>query len=576
MLNRAAAIGIKLDGAKLAIVNARLEGVVRKMASTLLRSGRSGVLNRARDFSCCIVTHGNELLCAAESLPIHVLRGPDMMAASMVNYHSKLEAGDAFLHNCPYHGCSHPADHTILVPVVDGRGVHRYTVVAKAHQADIGNSQPTTYFGAARDVYEEGALIFPATRVQKNYQTIEDIVRICTARIRVPEQWLGDFKAMLGAARTGERALLALGAEYGWDYLEAFGSQWFDYSEARMEQAVNAMPNGRARASSTHDAISGVCETPITVSADVRVDNKLGHVHIDLRDNPDCQPNGLNVSEACVHTSAMIGLFNCLDSSVPKNAGSFRRIHLDLKENCIVGIPTHPHSCSAATTNVSDRIANAVQLAISGIGEGVGMAEIGANLPASRGVFSGVDPRSGKAYVNQVFLGSSGGAGNPHADGWLHYSHAGNGGMGYLDSIELAELYQPLYVRGRYLIPDTEGAGEYRGAPGKYVEIEVMADEVNVAYVTDGIQFPPQGVCGGEAAAGGRQYLKHADGEEQEIPAHGVLRLNRGQRLVSITSGGGGFGKPGSRNRSAVRRDVADGRISEQRARDVYGVEPDD
>jgi len=421
---------VALNGAKLAVINARLGGVVRKMADTLLRTGRSGVLNRARDFSCCIVTNQNELLCAAESLPIHVLRGPDIMAATMMAFHPQLSAGDAYLHNCPYHGGSHPADHTILVPVVDRNGVHRFTVVAKAHQADVGNSQPTTYFGAARDVYEEGALIFPATRVQRDYETIEDIVRICRARIRVPDQWQGDFMAMLGAARTGEKALLALGDEYGWDLLEAYSGQWFDYSEQRMEHAIRKLSSGSARATSTHDEISGVCAEPITVAADVRIDCELGNVHIDLRDNPDCQPNGLNVSEACVHTSAMIGLFNCLDSSVPKNAGAFRRIHLALRKNCIVGIPSHPHSCSAATTNVSDRIANAVQLAISRIGKNMGMAEIGANLPASRGVFSGIDPRSGKAFVNQVFLGSSGGAGSPQADGWLHYSHAGNGGMG--------------------------------------------------------------------------------------------------------------------------------------------------
>src|SRR3546814_14243981 len=82
-----------------------------------------------------------------------------------------------------------PADHSILVPVMDDEGVHRFTVVAKAHQADIGNSIPTTYHGTARDVYEEGALIFPAVQVQRDYKTIEDVVRMCEMRIRVPEQW---------------------------------------------------------------------------------------------------------------------------------------------------------------------------------------------------------------------------------------------------------------------------------------------------------------------------------------------------------------------------------------------------
>jgi N-methylhydantoinase B len=145
-----------LDGAELAILINRFEGIARKMTNTLYRTGRSGVLNRARDFSCCIVTHDCQLLATADSLPIHVLVGPDMMARAMKEFHPQLKPGDAFLHNSPYHGNSHAADHTILVPVIDDSGVHRYTVLTKAHQADCGNALPTTYMGAAVDVYAEG------------------------------------------------------------------------------------------------------------------------------------------------------------------------------------------------------------------------------------------------------------------------------------------------------------------------------------------------------------------------------------------------------------------------------------
>ena len=154
--------GPGLDGVSLALLNRRFEGVARKMANTLLRTGRSGVLNTARDFSCCILTADGDLLVTNEGLPIHVLSGPDIMARVMKEFHPNLKRGDAFLNNSPYHGCSHAADHTILVPVIDDQGLHRFTVLTKAHQADIGNSIPTTYHGSAKDVYEEGALIFPS------------------------------------------------------------------------------------------------------------------------------------------------------------------------------------------------------------------------------------------------------------------------------------------------------------------------------------------------------------------------------------------------------------------------------
>src|SRR6266853_2041569 len=102
------------DGASLAILSNRLQGVAKKMANTLLRTGRSGVLNIARDFSCCIVTASGDLLITNEALPINVLSGPDLMARFITQFHPVLRAGDAFLNNSPYHGCSHAADHTLF------------------------------------------------------------------------------------------------------------------------------------------------------------------------------------------------------------------------------------------------------------------------------------------------------------------------------------------------------------------------------------------------------------------------------------------------------------------------------
>ena len=45
-----------LDPVLLAVIANRLDTIVREMENTLLRSGRSAVLNQARDFSCALVT----------------------------------------------------------------------------------------------------------------------------------------------------------------------------------------------------------------------------------------------------------------------------------------------------------------------------------------------------------------------------------------------------------------------------------------------------------------------------------------------------------------------------------------
>jgi N-methylhydantoinase B len=564
--------GAALDGAKLAILANRFGGVCRKMGNTLLRTGRSGVLNRAKDFSCCIVTADCELLTAEESLPIHVLSGPDLMARWMKTFHPDLKRGDVFLHNSPYHGNSHPADHTLLMPVIDDAGRHRFTVLAKAHQADIGNSVPTTYHGTARDVYEEGALIFPAVKVADNYKINEDIVRMCRLRIRVPDQWYGDFLAMMGAALIGERELRAMGEELGWNMLDAFSRQWLDYSESRMVEAVRAMAGGTASAQSTHDAIPGTPPDGITITSKVTVDPAAAAIEVDLRDNPDQMACGLNVSEACTRTSAMIGVFNSVAPSVPKNAGAFRRVRVLLRDKAVVGGPQHPTSCSAATTNLADRVQNSTQLALAAIADGLGMGEIGCFCAPSTAVVSGTDPRNGKPYVNQLFLGHTAGAGSPWNDAWMTMLHAGNGGMCYIDSVELDEVYTPILVKTRRLVPDSEGAGRYRGAPAILVEFGPVGGRMEAGFVADGNINNPKGARRGLPAAPAAQRMLRRNGQEEDLPQYCQIWVEDGEFLVSVAGGGGGYGDPHTRDPQRVLDDVREGLVTPERAERVYGV----
>jgi N-methylhydantoinase B len=559
---------------RMAILANRLETIARKMAHTLHRTGRSGLINTARDLSCCIVTAGHELLTEAESLPSHVLVGPNLMSRWMVACHPNLNRGDAFLHNSPYHGNSHAADHTILVPVIDDAGIHRFTVFAKAHQADIGNSKPTSYTGAARDVYEEGALIFPAVQVQRDYRDIDDIVRMCRLRIRVPDQWWGDYKALIGAARIGERELLALGRECGWEALDRHAQDWFDYSERRMAAAIARLPSGRVTRQSTHDPFPGTPPDGVTIKVTVAVDAAAGRIEVDLRDNPDCLPNGMNVTEANAASAVMIGIFSSLGEVVPRNAGSYRRIAIHLRENCCVGIPRHPASCSLSTTNLASKIGNATQTAIGELADGFGLAESGTIVPASMAVISGRDPRHGDApFINSLFLMHTGGPGAPEADAWLTTVHIGDLGLCYLDSVELDELRYPIRVHARGIVVDSEGAGRFRGAPSGFCEYGPVGTSLEAWFASDGTINPPLGIRGGHAGGRSAQFKRGHDGRLEPLEPCGGVMLQPGETIVARCCGGGGYGDPVDRDPERVRDDVSEGWISGERARAVYGVD---
>jgi N-methylhydantoinase B len=559
------------DPILLAVMANRLDGIVREMTNTLLRAGRSAILNTARDFSCSIVTADHRLLSAAEGLPIHIV-GSQYLTEAMEELHPDARQGDAFLHNDPYHGNTHHADHTILVPVFHA-GEHLFTAVAKAHQADCGNGQPTTYAAYAKDIYEEGALNFPCVRVQQDYEHVEDVIRMCRRRIRVPDQWYGDYLATLGAARIGERRLEELADKYGADTVRGFCDAWFDYSERLMVRELRELPAARLVGRGRHDPVPGLVDDGIPLKVEIEIDPEAAMIDIDLRDNIDCVPAGLNLSRACAISSVIIGVFNQLPRPVPHNEGSFRRIRVHLRENCVAGIPLHPTCCSVATTNVADRLINITQAAFADLGDGYGLAEGAVGSGPGFGVISGVDSRRGDAeYINQVYFASSGGPAAPTEDGWLFYGIPVCAGLMYRDSIEVAEQKYPILIDEVRLQADSEGAGRFRGAAGSRVTFGPTDRPMTVAYVIDGHYDPPRGVVGGGDAQPHDVVCHSASGAEREVPKVGSVWLQPGDTVVSVTNGGGGYGPPAERDPERVRRDVEAGCVTPGRAAQVYRV----
>jgi N-methylhydantoinase B len=559
-----------IDPVKLAVIANRLDTIVREMENTLLRAGRSAVINMARDFSCALITGDNRLLSTAEGLPVHVI-GTEYLGEAMCELHDDIAEGDAFLHNDPYLGNTHPADHTILVPVFF-EGKHLFTTAAKAHQADIGNSIPSTYMPFARDSYEEGGLIFPAVRVQRDYRDVDDIIRMCRRRIRVPDQWYGDYLAMVGAARVAESRLKDLCERYGADTMELFVEEWFDYSERTMEHVIRGMPKGTIVGSGRHDPLPPLPDgVPINVK--ITFDPDEGMVELDLRDNMDCVDAGINESRACSTNNVMTGLFNSIDADIPHNAGTFRRVRVLLRENCIVGIPRFPHSCSVATTNVGERLVVTTQRAIADAWDGFGLAEGACGIGPGFAVVSGRDDRrGGEPYVNQKFLGSQGGPAGPEHDGWVTYGNAVTNGLMFRDSVEIDEQKYPIRVREIRMRRDSEGAGRRRGAPGASVTYGPTTAPMTAAYVTDGFHNPPRGTQGGADAAASVPYLLTADGKRRPLDPIGQVDLQPGELLGHDLSGGGGYGSPLDREPERVREDVLSRWVSFERARDVYGV----
>ncbi|MBB3899727.1 hydantoinase B/oxoprolinase family protein [Roseococcus suduntuyensis] len=561
-----------MDPVLLSVMANRLDGIVREMTNTLLRAARSAVISSARDFSCCLVTGDDQLLAPAEGLPVHIF-GCHIQTANMRRYHAgDIRRGDAYLDNDPYGGNTHPADHTFMVPIFF-EGEHLFTSVAKCHMADIGNSIPSSYFVLARDVYHEGALVFPGVRIQRDFKNIEDIVRMCRARIRVPDQWYGDYLAGLGSARVAERRLEEFCAKYGVATVKNFMAEWFDYSERRMVENIRRMPRAKLVNKGRSDPLEGILPGGLELTVKIEIDPDVAMIHVDLSDNPPCVDVGLNTSLGAA-TSAVVGaIFNALDKDLPRNAGSFRRLTFKYAEESVVAAPRFPHSCSMGTTNVSERLVNITQSAFAQLGDGHGLSEGGTGLGAGMAVISGKDHRRGDApFVNRMMLSTNGGPASPVADGWVNYAIPVIAGLMYRDSVEVDELKHPIRVNSLEIVPDSSGAGRHRGAPAQQIELAATGNPVTAVISCDGQHAPPRGVVGGHDGTAGKTWLLGENGDAARLPNVVQVALQKGQALRGRDSSGGGYGNPLDRGLDRVLHDVLEGWESREKARDVYGV----
>jgi N-methylhydantoinase B len=559
------------DPILLSVLSSRIQSIIREMTNTVMKASRSSVIKNGRDMSCGILTYDSRLICVEEALPIHVT-ALELTTQPIVELFDDIAPGDAFLNNSPYYGGTHHADLTVCVPVFfDGKPL--FWTLSRSHHADIGAPEPTTYLPYAKNIYEEG-VHFPCVRVHQNYKEKSDIIRIARQKIRVSNIFYGDYRAQVGACRTGERRLQELAEKYGVETINTFIEAWMDYGERRAIAAIAKLPSGSYTYSVRHDPVPGVADEGIPIKAIVTVDAEQGWVTVDARDNPDMVPGGLNLSEACAVAACRIGVFYNVDPEMPHNHGSASRIRALLRDGCVVGRPIYPAGTSVATSNCMERLTNAVQCAFTGMGAPYGMAEGGGNFSAALGVVSGTDHRHGEAtpYITQFIMALSGGPGLAGHDGWLTYEASSGNGIMVCDSVEVNEAMYPIVFGERRVAIDTAGPGQWCGAPAVSGSYQSLDGDILVYYCGDGGTFPAGGVLGGAAGATCGSWKRTPEGELQRLPDFHHEVFSQEHEVVYRCCAGGGYGDPRLRQPERVCVDVNRQWYSPAYAREHFGV----
>lgn len=561
----------------MSVLSSRLYSIGLEMTNTLMRTARSQLMSVCHDLSTAICDRNGKVIALAESIPVHCAN-MGLTVKPCFEHPEGIKRGDLFLNNSPYHGNTHHADYTFIAPVFCGDEL-MFFAVTKGHQADIGNTIPSTYVPSAKDMFLEGAIDWPCVKFQKDYKDVPDMIKVAMMRNRVPDLWYGDYLACLGSCRVGEKRLEALCEEYGNDVIKDFCDAYQKYGAKRMEEELKLLPEGHYTYDIKADAIEGVVpEINIHIICDTKP--KEGIIEFDLTENEDSMPCGLNMCEATVLASTVTGVLNRMPNDIPCNDGAMSRIKVKMREGCVIGKAKAPYSSSMATTNLADRLISGVQALMNQITDDKGMAEGGATQCPAVAVVSGTDWRkNGATYVNQIFCGMTGGPAVNGYDGWITYQYPVTGGAMNWNSTEVLEQQYPFKVIHEEVMMNSVGAGKYDSAPSCKFVMTPRHDPLVSAYSCDGIDNPPKGACGGldgYKAAAWKYNIAEGESSKVMLPPFAEPVIEVGEAIVSESSSGGGYGDPLERDPYLVAHRVREEWISKEFAEKIYGVVVDD
>ncbi len=536
----------------------RLLAIVEEQAQTLMRTAFSTVVREAGDLSAGVFNIRGEMLAqAVTGTPGHV----NAMAASVGKFLARhpvqtLHPGDVLVTNNPWDGTGHLNDFTVVTPIFAAEeGTAPVALfAATSHIADVGGLG----FGPdGRELYEEG-LHVPIMALFERGEINATLMRLIVANVRDPVVAEGDLYSLVACNRTGGEQLLKAMAEFDLTELDTVGQRIIDTSRRAMAEQIRQVPDGRYRQSMTVDGY----DSPITVVCCLTVDGAT--IDIDFDGTSSVSPHGINVPLNYTEAYASFGVRCVVGSDIPNNAGSLEAITVRAPTGCILNaeFPAAVSARHALGQMLPDVILGCLEQALPGATPAEGASCIW--NPVLRSTSGAAGNFAAPAFViNPIFNGGTGA--RPARDGLS--TTAFPSGVRTTPT-EVNEVSAPLIIRRREYLPDTGGAGEFRGGLGQVVEIEhAEGAPFVISKMFDRIDHPARGRRDGKAGQPGRVFLRLADGTEQPLRGKGRDTVPAGATLVMETPGGGGIGEPRKRDPAATAADVEAGLVSPSRAR---------
>ena len=548
-----------IDPIRFEVMRCAFQAAADEMAAALRKAAYSTNIKTRADFSCALFDDQIRIIAQSFSQPIHLASMARLVPLAVNHYGTeRLRPGDALVTNNSHNGSMHLNDICLISPFFTGGRLRGY-VAAVAHHVDIGGMAPGGLC-VSREIYQEG-IIIPSIRLIAGGQVVQDVFDLILANIRSPDQTAGDIRAQIASIKLGQARMEQSISRFGADTVQQFTAELIDYTKRWARQEILDLPDGEYRAEGTLDD-DGINDSPIKLCLSARVAN--GQVFFDLTGSDAQRPGPMNANLTYSYSAVSYVVKSLIDSAIPTNDGFYQLIDVTAPAGTVVN----------AVSPAGVVGGNDIALRLCDLGFKAFAEVLPNRVPAcSKSMIcnmgcGGQDPRTGRYYTFMETV--CGGYGGRHGKDGIdavqpHIQNTEN------SAIEETEHQYPIRILRYELLTDSDGAGQYRGGLGVRRDWQFYDHDATVTVFADMCKARPWGLAGGLPGAASR-YVVNPDGCAAEQPSKTTLHLSANDVISYRTPGGGGFGDPRSRDPQAVLADVWNGKVSKQRARNVYAV----
>ena len=554
-----------VDKITVEVIRNYLITIADEMKKVIERTSMSPIIYEVLDFSTGVFTRDAKLIGQAAGLTMFLGTLDLAVEATLRKFGvDGLHPGDLIITNDPYDGGgTHLNDVVTISPIFYQGKLVAFSAV-RAHWIDLGGKVPFSQMSDATEIFQEG-LVFPVVKLYNRGVLNEALYEVILSNVRIPASVGGDLQSQVAACRIAERRISELMDKYGVETFDAAVAQVLANSEVQIREAIRAIPDGVYTGEDFADA-AGPGGDPIRIAVTVHVHGD--EITFDFTGTDAATASSFNQGWGAL-LSCCRAMLKCITTPQdPTNDGSFRALHVIAPEGCCLNVKRPSPVCMYGELGM--HVMDAIWKALAPV--------LPNKLPA--GHYSTVAAQGFAGYDTATSPASFFMFGGPNGGGWgAGKDWDGENALICLGDgdtrntpMEVIEAKYPIQVLRYALIPDSGGAGEFRGGLGLEVVYRMLRGEsLSAVFVSGRCKFPAFGLFDGEEGQRSTIFITR-DGVAGPCTCQAAgLPLKLGDEITVIAGGGGGWGDPSRRDPERLRQDVALGYVSTEAAQQIYG-----